>query len=249
MSTTVITDETVTISLRMGATLAMAAIGDGTADIVYTLPGEAEQTDALAGKVERVYGPYPYGQDFEITATDSVQAVTTFGTITANATIQQVDSLPALGAPNVIYQTATAAYWWNGVAFIAMGSGAGGVFTTLAVSGAATIGDSLTVTGALRNNSLGITQNTANGGYWFGQSAPNGSGVYSADGTSIWFRASGQDNLNLTGTGFASIPLQNVAAPVSATAPGVAGTLIRNDSDLYLCFATDQWVKFEGVTF
>ena len=141
MATTVITDETVTISLRMGATLAAAAIGDGTADIVYTLPGEAEQTDALAGTVARVYGPYPFGQDFAITATDSVQAVTTFGTLTANATIQQVDSLPALGAPNVIYQTATAAYWWNGVAFIAMGSGASGSFTTLAVSGVASFAD------------------------------------------------------------------------------------------------------------
>lgn len=191
MATTVITDETVTISLRMGAALAMAAIGDGTADIVYTLPGEAEQTDALAGTVSRVYGPYPFGQDFVITATDSVQAVTTFGTITANATIQQVDSLPALGAPNVIYQTATAAYWWNGVAFIAMGSGASGAFTTLTVSGNATLGDTAgdthTVNGTLKV--VGAPVQAFNGGFVAGNNvglAWNGNG-----GVGVTFTAAG----------------------------------------------------------
>jgi len=135
MATTVITDETVTISLRMGATLALSAISTGTADAVYTLPGEAERTDAVAGTVVRNYGPYPFGVDFAITATGSVQADTVFDTVTADAAIQQVDTLPSAGEPNLIYQTADAAYWWNGVEFIPMGSGAGGDFTALTASG------------------------------------------------------------------------------------------------------------------
>lgn len=235
MATTVITDETVTISLRMGATLAMAAIGDGTADIVYTLPGEAEQTDELAGTVERVYGPYPFGQDFAITATDSVQAVTTFGTITASATIQQVDSLPALGAPNVIYQTATAAYWWNGVAFIAMGSGAAGSFTTLAVSGDAEI------TGDLIAKTLSLT----------GQ-------ISTVEDESVFmdYEAAGRGRIGSPGPDADySKPLVilnplKIASqtPANASAPGVQWTFTADADYLYVCVATDTWKRVAIAT-
>lgn len=139
MATTVITDETVTIALRMGATLSIAIIDHGEAEVVYTLPGQAEQTVAVDTLPAVVYGPYPFGVNFEITATNSVQADTSAVTEVNEAIIQQVESLPSSGQRGVIYQTATAAYWWNGVSFIVMGSGAAGSFTSLTVTGASTI--------------------------------------------------------------------------------------------------------------
>lgn len=139
-TTTTITEidsTTDTISVRQGAVMVLSVRSGATGENVYTLPGESETTDALEPLGPYTYGPYDHDQDFEITADSGIveAAVSFTDSDSGGVVFNYVDALPSTGRQGVIYVTADAAYWWNGTGFTAMGSGAGGSFTTLTASG------------------------------------------------------------------------------------------------------------------
>lgn len=142
VTTTIIEDETTVITVRMGASMVLTARQGDDGENVYTLPGQAEQTDTIDPLGPYTYGPYPFEQTFSITATGIVQADVAFTNADSGGVVfNYVAALPSTGQTGVIYCTETAAYWWSGAAFIPMGSGASGSFTTLAVSGVASFAD------------------------------------------------------------------------------------------------------------
>ncbi len=226
MTTTVITDTTTTVTQRMGAAIAFAAIGAGTANVTFTLPGLPAQTFALSSTTPKTFPAQPFGVDYSVVATGSVQAVTTDVSEATEAVIAQVETLPALGQRGVIYQTLTASYWWNGAAFISMGGGAG-AFVDLSVSGAASFADGTESLPSITN-----TGDTNTGVYFpaadtVGISA-GGQAVFTAGAT-----AEGSESLRAVKVASA---VNRIEATGSVTTAGVA-TLSAAGTDAAIDFA------------